>query len=42
MTGEAPDALDLYALHVFALDPGGAPRIERLNVPLAHRAEAAR
>jgi probable phosphoglycerate mutase len=42
MTGEPPDVLDLYALHVFVLEAGGAPRIERLNVALADRAEPVR
>lgn len=34
MTGSPPDELDLYALHLFALDVGGIPRIERLNIVL--------
>jgi broad specificity phosphatase PhoE len=34
MTGSPPDELDLYALHLFALDDGGAPRVERLNIAL--------
>lgn len=34
MTGSPPDELDLYALHVFALDAGGMPRVERLNIAL--------
>ena len=42
MTGEPPAALDLYALHVFVLEAGGAPRIDRLNVALADRFEPAR
>ena len=37
MTGEAPQELDLYALHVFRLTPGGAPNVEALNVPLELR-----
>jgi probable phosphoglycerate mutase len=34
MTGEAPQELDVYALHVFRLAPDGAPSVEALNVPL--------
>ena len=34
MTGSPPDELDLYALHLFALDAGGTPRVERLNIAL--------
>ncbi len=34
MTGEPPEGLDLYALHLFALDRGGVPRVEKLNLPL--------
>lgn len=37
MTGEAPQELELYALHVFRLAPGGAPTVEALNVPLELR-----
>ncbi|MBL8701803.1 MAG: histidine phosphatase family protein [Alphaproteobacteria bacterium] len=38
MTGDPPHALELYGtLQVFALDANGAPRIEALNVALAHR-----
>jgi len=37
MTGESPDKLDLYAMQIFTLAPGGAPRIARLNVPLEER-----
>jgi broad specificity phosphatase PhoE len=37
MTGEAPQELELYALHVFRLAPDGAPSLERLNVPLGVR-----
>jgi broad specificity phosphatase PhoE len=37
MTGEAPQELELYALHVFRLAPDGAPSLERLNVPLEMR-----
>ena len=37
MTGDPPDALDLRALHVFALDAAGEPRVERLNVALERR-----
>ena len=35
MFGLTPDELDLYALHLFALDDGGAPRVERLNIALS-------
>lgn len=34
MTGEAPARLAWDALHLFRLDPGGQPRIERLNLPV--------
>jgi probable phosphoglycerate mutase len=34
MTGEAPQELDVYAVHVFRLAPDGAPSVEALNVPL--------
>ena len=37
MSGEAPQELDLYAVHVFRLAPGGAPALERLNVPMEPR-----
>lgn len=37
MTGESPDKLDLYALHVFALSPDGAPTVEALNLALKRR-----
>lgn len=37
MTGEAPQELDAYAVHVFRLAPDGAPALERLNIPLAVR-----
>lgn len=37
MTGEPPDPLDLYAIHVFALDPEGNPGIEALNLALKRR-----
>lgn len=34
MTSDPPDEMDLYALHLFALDPAGAPHVERLNIAL--------
>lgn len=34
MTGDAPQELDVYAVHVFRLAPDGAPALESLNVPL--------
>lgn len=34
MTGEPPEELDVYALHLFALDRDGVPRVEQLNLPL--------
>ena len=37
MTGEPPDPLDLYAIHVFALDPVGTPTVEALNLALKRR-----
>jgi probable phosphoglycerate mutase len=32
MTGKAPARLSWDALHLFRLNPGGQPRIERLNL----------
>jgi len=37
MTGEAPQELDVYAIHVFRLAPDGTPSLEALNVPLELR-----
>jgi probable phosphoglycerate mutase len=37
MTGEPPQDLDLYALHLFTLARDGTPRLEQLNLPLAMR-----
>jgi probable phosphoglycerate mutase len=37
MTGEAPQDFDVYAVHVFRLERDGAPRVERMNVPLEPR-----
>jgi probable phosphoglycerate mutase len=37
MTGEAPQELDLYAVHVFRLAPDGAPAVDALNVLLEPR-----
>jgi probable phosphoglycerate mutase len=37
MTGEAPQELDPYAVHVFQLAPDGTPALKQLNVPLAVR-----
>ncbi|MBI1244667.1 MAG: histidine phosphatase family protein [Alphaproteobacteria bacterium] len=37
MTGDPPDALDLYAIHVFTLDPDGQPTVEALNLSLKRR-----
>jgi probable phosphoglycerate mutase len=37
MTGEPPDALDLYALHVFTLAPDGTPAVDTLNLALKRR-----
>jgi broad specificity phosphatase PhoE len=37
MTGEPPQGLDLYALHLFTLERDGTPRLDRLNLPLATR-----
>jgi probable phosphoglycerate mutase len=37
MTGEPPDKLDLYALHVFALDADGNPAVDTLNLALKRR-----
>jgi broad specificity phosphatase PhoE len=37
MTGEAPQELDVHAVHLFRLDPDGTPRLERLNLPLEPR-----
>lgn len=37
MTGEAPQELDVYAVHVFRLAEDGTPALERLNVPLELR-----
>lgn len=34
MTGDPPEELDVYALHLFVLDRDGVPRVERLNLPL--------
>jgi probable phosphoglycerate mutase len=39
MLGKPPDRLDWSSAQLFSLEPGGAPRLERLN--LALRAEAA-
>lgn len=35
MLGEPPARLSWAAAHLFRLDRGGAPRVERLNIPLA-------
>jgi broad specificity phosphatase PhoE len=32
MTGKPPARLDWQAVHLFKLDPGGAPKVEQLNV----------
>jgi hypothetical protein len=40
MRGKPPDGLDLYALHVFRLDPAGAPSVGLLNVALLERRDA--
>jgi broad specificity phosphatase PhoE len=37
MTGDPPEKLDLYALHVFALAPDGAPQVDTLNLALKRR-----
>jgi probable phosphoglycerate mutase len=37
MTGEAPQELDRYAVHVFRLAEDGTPELERLNVPMEIR-----
>jgi broad specificity phosphatase PhoE len=37
MTGEAPQELDAYAVHVFRLARDGTPALEQLNIPLAVR-----
>jgi broad specificity phosphatase PhoE len=37
MTADPPHGLDLYALHLFALDRDGAPRVEALNLPLEYQ-----
>lgn len=37
MTRPAPHDMDLYAVHVFALDEAGSPRLERLNLKLEPR-----
>ncbi len=37
MTGDPPDKLDLYALHVFALAADGKPTVESLNLALKRR-----
>jgi broad specificity phosphatase PhoE len=37
MTGEPPQELDLYALHLFTLERDGTPRLAQLNLPLALR-----
>jgi probable phosphoglycerate mutase len=34
MTGEPPQALDPYALHLFRLERDGTPRLDRLNLAL--------
>jgi probable phosphoglycerate mutase len=34
MKSDPPHELDLYALHVFRLAPGGAPSLEQMNLPL--------
>ncbi len=39
MTGDAPDTLDLYALHLFELDAVGQPGLTALNVPLVEKAD---
>jgi probable phosphoglycerate mutase len=36
MKDDPPHELDLYALHVFDLAPGGRPAVGRLNLPLDH------
>jgi probable phosphoglycerate mutase len=40
MTGRAPAKLNDACAHRFALDAGGAPRIDRLNMPLPGTEEA--
>jgi probable phosphoglycerate mutase len=37
MTGPPPEKLDLYSLHVFALDPDGTPHVDALNLALKRR-----
>jgi broad specificity phosphatase PhoE len=37
MIGPPPDKLDLYSLHVFALDADGTPHVEALNLALKRR-----
>jgi probable phosphoglycerate mutase len=37
MTGDPPDHLDHYAMHLFSLDPHGMPRVEQLNIQLEPR-----
>jgi broad specificity phosphatase PhoE len=37
MCDDAPDELDLYALHLFRLSANGAPDVVQLNIPLALR-----
>jgi broad specificity phosphatase PhoE len=37
MTGDPPDKLDLYALHVFALSADGTPAVDTLNLALKRR-----
>ena len=34
MTGDPPVGFDVYALHLFAVDRDGVPRVEALNLPL--------
>lgn len=42
MSDDPAEEMDLYALHMFALDAQGAPRIERLNIALPPAAETVR
>jgi len=37
MTGPPPEKLDLYSLHLFALDADGTPHVEALNLALKRR-----
>lgn len=40
MLGRMPHRLRMDTLHLFAVEPGGAPAVEALNLPLAAAAEA--